>query len=102
MAWPLADSRLETSSQLDACGFSSARRSWAPRFANFPRALALDALTAGATGASLTEPGSGMARPRRENALFDSYGKRFLTVTGASGSFLERKSPQALRPRLRP
>ena len=47
----------------------------------------------------MTEPGSGIARPRFANGLVVSYGKRLpSTVVGASGSFFSRKSSQARFP----
>ncbi len=45
---------------------------------------------------------SGSARPRLAKALRVSYGKALETVVGASGSFLERKPSQALRPAFLP
>ncbi len=52
---------------------------------------------------NVTEPGSGIASPRLANGEPVWYGKRLRSiVVGASGSFLERKSSQARRPRLRP
>src|SRR3954471_2233658 len=97
--WPLFDLRPGSRSQFDAWP-SKARESCAPIvFWVFAAAdVALDS-AGGTGGVNVTEPGSGSARPRFENAGSVSYGNRFFKiVVGASGSFFERKSAHARRP----
>src|SRR6266545_2853796 len=100
MGWPVAECRAATSSQLEACGCSlNARRSWPPtELSTLALELPLPE-TGGATGVNWTEPGSGSASPGLENGEAVSYGYDDpVTVVGASGSFLERKSDQACAP----
>ena len=111
IACPLAERRLETSSQFDARPpwENSARASRAPIEPSLgmrmPAGVVVgvdevdeDPLTGGPVGVNWTDPASGSASPREANGVVVSYGNERDTVVGASGSFFSRKSSQAARP----
>src|SRR4030088_444051 len=111
IAWPLAERRLEISSQLDASPpwLNSDRARREPidpsSGTRIPagvvvRVAAADDVpfTGGAGGVKVTDPMSGIASPRAANGEVVWYGNGLATVVGASRSFLERKSSHAGRP----
>src|ERR1700716_3617767 len=111
IAWPLAERRLEISSQLDASPpwLNSDRARREPidpsSGTRIPagvvvRVAAADDVpfTGGAGGVKVTDPMSGIASPRAANGEVVSYGNGLATVVGASRSFLDRKSSHAARP----